>query len=44
MLAHGLPRPAVNINVAGFELDLYWEEQWFAVELNSFANRGTVRR
>ena len=40
VLAHGLPRPAVNINVAGFELDLYWPEQRFAVELDSYATHG----
>lgn len=40
VLAHGLPRPAVNINVAGFELDLYWEDKRFAVELDSYATHG----
>ncbi|HEX6665124.1 MAG TPA: hypothetical protein VF081_00835 [Solirubrobacterales bacterium] len=40
VLRTGLPRPAVNINVAGFELDLYWEEARFAVELDSYATHG----
>lgn len=30
----------MNINVAGFELDLYWEEARFAVELDSYATHG----
>jgi hypothetical protein len=41
VLAAGLPRPAVNFNVAGFELDLYWPEQRFAVELDVFETHGT---
>jgi hypothetical protein len=41
VLAAGLPRPAVNFNVAGFELDMYWPEQRFAVELDSYATHGT---
>ncbi len=39
--AAGLPRPAVNFNVAGLELDLYWPEQRFAVELDVFETHGT---
>jgi hypothetical protein len=41
VLAAGLPRPAVNFNVAGFEIDLYWPEQRFAVELDVFETHGT---
>jgi len=41
VIARGLPRPAVNINVAGFELDLYWPELRFAVELDSYATHGS---
>jgi very-short-patch-repair endonuclease len=37
----GLPRPAVNLNVHGFELDLYWEEQSFAVELDTYGTHGS---
>jgi hypothetical protein len=37
----GLPPPRINFFEAGFELDLYWPEQRFAVELDSFATHGT---
>jgi hypothetical protein len=37
----GLPRPAMNFNVAGFELDAYWERERFAVELDVFETHGT---
>ncbi len=39
--AAGLPRPATNFVEAGFELDVYWPEHRFAVELDSFATHGT---
>ncbi len=39
--AAGLPRPSVNFNVAGFEVDMYWPRQRFAVELDSFGTHGT---
>lgn len=39
--AAGLPRPSVNFNVAGFELDMYWPDQRFAVELDSYGTHGT---
>lgn len=32
----GLPRPAVNVFVEGFELDMYWEDERFAVELDGY--------
>jgi hypothetical protein len=41
VLAAGLPRPAVNFNVAGLELDLYWTEHRFAVELDVFETHRT---
>lgn len=37
----GLPRPAMNFNVDGFELDAYWERERFAVELDVFETHGT---
>jgi hypothetical protein len=41
VLAAGLPRPSVNFNVAGFEVDVYWAEQRFAVELDTYGTHGT---
>ena len=38
--AAGLPRPAANLNVAGYELDVYWPELRFAVELDAFETHG----
>lgn len=38
--AAGLPTPAMNNNVAGLELDAYWEEERFAVELDAFETHG----
>lgn len=37
----GLPLPAMNFNVAGLELDAYWERERFAVELDAFETHGT---
>ena len=37
----GLPRPATGYNVAGHELDFYWPELRFAVELDFFETHGT---
>jgi hypothetical protein len=34
--AAGLPEPAMNVFVAGHELDAYWEEQRFGAELDSW--------
>jgi very-short-patch-repair endonuclease len=39
--AAGLPAPAMNFNVAGFELDAYWPSHRFAVELDVFETHGT---
>lgn len=41
VLDAGLPRPATNFVEAGFELDAYWPEQRFAVELDTYATHGT---
>jgi very-short-patch-repair endonuclease len=32
----GLPRPSTNLFVSGYELDAYWPEYRFAVELDSY--------
>jgi very-short-patch-repair endonuclease len=37
----GLPAPATNIYVSGFELDAYWERERFAVEIDAFETHGT---
>jgi very-short-patch-repair endonuclease len=37
----GLPAPAMNFNVAGYELDAYWPGLWFAVEIDAFATHGS---
>ena len=39
--AAGLPAPAMNFNVAGFELDAYWERERFVVELDVYETHGT---
>jgi very-short-patch-repair endonuclease len=39
--AAGLPAPSMNFNVAEFELDAYWPELRFAVELDLFETHGT---
>ena len=36
----GVPAPSTAFNVAGFELDLYWPELCFAVELDVYATHG----
>jgi len=41
VLAAGLPRPATNVFVAGYELDAYWEAEGFAVELDVYATHGS---
>jgi len=33
----GLPIPSTNVFIAGFELDMYWERERFAVELDGYA-------
>jgi hypothetical protein len=37
----GVPEPAMNVFVAGHELDAYWEEEGFGVELDSWATHGS---
>jgi very-short-patch-repair endonuclease len=37
----GLPPPSTNFVVAGYELDAYWPEERFAVELDLFETHGT---
>jgi hypothetical protein len=37
----GLPTPAMNFNVAGYELDAYWADERFAVELDVYETHGT---
>jgi hypothetical protein len=41
VIAAGLPAPAMNFNVAGFELDAYWPDLRFAVELDVFETHGS---
>jgi very-short-patch-repair endonuclease len=40
-LKAGLPQPRTNFAVHGFELDCYWPESRFAVELDVFETHGT---
>lgn len=39
--AAGLPAPSMNFNVAAFELDAYWPDLRFAVELDLFETHGS---
>jgi hypothetical protein len=39
--AAGIPAPAMNFNVEGYELDAYWPDLRFAVELDLFETHGT---
>lgn len=39
--AAGLPASSMNFNVAGFELDAYWPDLRFAVELDLFETHGS---
>jgi hypothetical protein len=41
VLAAGLPQPHMNFVEQGFELDCYWPEHRFAVELDVFETHGT---
>jgi hypothetical protein len=41
VLGAGLPRPTTNLAEAGFELDVYWPEYRFAIELDTYATHGT---
>jgi very-short-patch-repair endonuclease len=37
----GLPRPSTGYNVAGYELDVYWEPERFSVELDVYETHGS---
>jgi hypothetical protein len=37
----GLPTPSMNFNLAGYELDAYWETERFAVELDVYETHGS---
>jgi very-short-patch-repair endonuclease len=39
----GLPRPATNLFVAGYELDAFWSAERFAVELDTYDYHGGHR-
>ena len=39
----GLPQAVTAFNVAGYELDVYWPELRFAVELDVYATHGSAR-
>ena len=39
--AAGLPDPSMNFNFAGYELDAYWPDLRFAVELDLFETHGS---
>ena len=40
LVTAGLPRPATGWNEVGHEIDVYWPERRFGVELDSFATHG----
>ncbi|MBS1883784.1 MAG: hypothetical protein JSS97_12610 [Actinobacteria bacterium] len=37
----GLPEPAMNFFVGGFEVDAWWEEEQFGVELDTYETHGS---
>jgi hypothetical protein len=39
----GLSLPSINLWVAGYEIDAYWEEERFAVEIDGWGTHGTRR-
>lgn len=41
IIAAGLPAPAMNFNVSGFEVDAYWEKERFGVELDVYETHGS---
>ena len=41
VIAAGLPAPSMNFNVSGFELDAYWPDLRFAVELDLYETHGS---
>lgn len=36
----GLPVPSANVFIAGYEIDMYWENERFGVELDTYAFHG----
>jgi hypothetical protein len=41
VVAAGLPTPSMNFNAEGYELDAYWPDLRFAVELDLYETHGT---
>ncbi len=41
VIAAGLPRPTTGFVEAGYELDFYWPEERFAVELDTYETHGS---
>lgn len=41
VLAGGLPRPRVNYNLVGMEVDMYWPAHRLAVELDTYETHGS---
>jgi very-short-patch-repair endonuclease len=41
LVAAGLPRPATGWNEVGYELDIYWPDRRFGVELDAYETHGT---
>jgi hypothetical protein len=41
LVAAGLPRPATGWNEIGYELDVYWPDHRFGVELDAYETHGT---
>jgi len=41
VIGAGLPAPSMNFNVAEFELDAYWPDLRFAVELDLYETHGS---
>jgi len=41
VVAAGLPAPSMNFNAEGYELDAYWPDLRFAVELDLYETHGT---
>jgi very-short-patch-repair endonuclease len=41
LVAAGLPRPATGWNVLGYEVDVYWPERRFGIELDTYETHRT---
>jgi very-short-patch-repair endonuclease len=41
LIVAGLPRPVAGFVEAGYELDFYWPEERFAVELDTYETHGS---